>query len=205
MKIRYLFYFILLFPCALFAENWSMELGAAFYRPQKSVKEVYSGGWIDYQLEASRILNCNVEIWAGVNWIAKKHEESEDYFSSEGSCSSIEDKKRIWILPVSIGAKYFYYFTPRISAYVGGGIVYTFLRMERHGDYVKNAHSKHGLGAVIKSGIRYDWGDYTFVNVFVDYYSQKFDLSRSERELGIDRHELDLSGLKIGLGVGVYF
>jgi hypothetical protein len=132
------------------------------------------------------------------------------YYSDDSSSdwcysSEVNRRKQIWILPLSFGSKYFYNLTPRISVYLGAGVVYTYLRIEHRTAYFNEHFSKHGLGAVIKSGLRYDWGKYTFVNLFVDYFHQNFHLSHLEREVSIDRKIMNLSALKIGFTVGVYF
>lgn len=181
------------------ASCWTLEVGPSFYHPHRALTKAYSGGWIDYQLEGSKILNENVELWAGVNWISKR-QKNDDY-----SDSYFDEKKQIWILPVSIGAKYYYYFTPCLSAYIGGGAVCTFLRMEYHTYHFHHDSSKQALGAIIKSGVRFDWGNYTFLNFFADYYHQTFHLSHSQREISINRKIMDLSAFKVGCTIGVYF
>ena len=208
MKTRHLLIYLLLLPITLFASNWSLETGGAWYRPHnKSLKNIYTGGWIDLELEAAYGVGCNTDAWIGLNWISKKHNTHHAFktLNSSGDYSKSDDKKQLWILPISLGAKYFFYLTPRLSLYVGGGPAYTFVKAERHAVFRNKTFSKQGLGAVIQSGIRYDWGDYTFVNLFCNYFHQNFHLSHTQRRASIQKSVLDLSGWKIGLSLGVYF
>ncbi len=203
MKMRHIICLFFLMPIYLFAQNWNLEVGAAHYNAPKILKDHFSGGWIDCQIEASYLMDDCVELWVGTNWIAKKHKTDEED-SSYSFCSSEIEKNQIWILPISAGAKYFFYVTPCASIYLGAGVVCTFMTVTHENYYSKDSFSKNGIGAVIKSGIRYDWGDYTFVNIFCDYYHQVFQLSHSDMQLGYNR-TFDLSGYKAGFSFGVYF
>ena len=194
-------------PLTLFASNLSLETGGSWYKVCTNLKEAYTGGWIDYQLEAAYEVGCYTDAWIGMNWISKKHSKHNAFrtWNSSGECTKFSDKRQIWILPLSFGAKYFFYLTPRLSLYVGGGPAYTFVKAERDFIYRSKTFSKQGLGAIIKSGIRYDWGNYTFVNLFCDYFHQDFRLNRAQRRAATYRDVLNLSGFKVGLSIGVYF
>lgn len=245
MKSKFLL-FILLFPLTLFASDWTLELRGAYYKPvSKKLREAYSGGWIDYQLEAGYFIEDDIDIWVGVNWISKKKKTNTGHFSisSEDSYSSyydyfysydssyyfpssysysfddsysytysdtyyghyIYDKKQIWILPLTIGSRYYFCLTPCLNLYVGAGVSLTFVELQFSGYHVHDNASKVGVGALLKSGLRYNWGSYTFIDLFADYFFQEIHLSHSERDLGIDERDVNIGGFKIGLGVGVYF
>lgn len=244
-----LFILFFILPLSLFASDWTLELRGAYYRPvSKKLRESYSGGWLDYQLEASYAYDCNMDIFVAVNWVSKKkkletgyfdiscdssstyYSSYSDYFSSysyytydysydysysyessyspDSDCCSghfIHDQKRIWILPLTLGSRYTFHFTPCFELYVGAGACLTFVDIQYDSHHFEDYASKIGMGAVLKSGARYNWGEYTFIDFFVDYFIQEMSLSRSERDLGLDDNHVNLSGLKIGLGIGVYF
>ncbi|MBA3721286.1 MAG: hypothetical protein H0W88_02675 [Parachlamydiaceae bacterium] len=202
MKTRLLF-ILLLLPLTLFANDWTLEIRGAIFRPSsKILKEKFTGGWIDYEVRASKMLNDNVEVWTGVDWINKKrHLKHEAYYYS----SREHAFRKIWILPISVGANYYLCITPCFHVYVGAGICYTFNKLEYHSEHFHDHSTKSGFGAVLKTGARIDSGDYIFYDIFIDYLYQQMPLSHSERSWGIDRSRVDLGGFKFGAGIGVYF
>lgn len=51
-------------------DPWCVKFSIAYFRPTNStVRDIYSNGWPDYQLELSReIFNSNWALWGSLNW-----------------------------------------------------------------------------------------------------------------------------------------
>jgi hypothetical protein len=263
-------------PLALMASDYTLDVRVAYFRPEsKAFKNMFSGSWIDYQVEASKSFCNNVEVWANVSWIQKRknfhtgyssrscdydsgystyynddsygsdssyysdysycndysyysdysycndysyysdYSYCNDYSSySDYSCGSYSsssssccerDYLRAWILPLSLGASYLYCLNPCLHVYAGAGATYTFFRLDRHTPYFSHHLNKSGIGALFKVGARYDANEYLFYDVFVNYLYQRLSFSHSERMWGIDKSNVNIGGLKIGAGIGVYF
>lgn len=201
---------IFLMPCCLVAKDWTLEVRAAYYRPSsKVIRDAFSSAWIDYQVLASRRVTRYFDVWCEVDWTIKKGHSSRGYYG-------FKDRTRAWILPLSAGVRFIYPITCRIQAYLGGGISYSFLKIDnRCEDYYYSFFSsspfkKHlrrsSLGGVGKVGLIIDTCDNTFIDIFVDYFAQRFHLGHHDifEEEVIGKH-FNASGFKIGAGFGVNF
>lgn len=196
------------------ATDWTMEVrGAYYYLPNKDVKKVYTDQWLDYQVEIAKRVTHFMEIWGGVSWATKHgHTHRKCGYYRE----VFKDSTRIFVLPISLGLKAIYSICPFVDVYAGAGACYSFLRIKNKckDDYYYRgfAHSpfkkeidKSDFGGVFKLGVHYAMSTSTYLDLFADYYTQKFDLSKKSRSCDVFRHDIDCSGFKIGLGFGVYF
>jgi hypothetical protein len=213
MKI-YIFLIFLFLPLALPATEWTTEVRGAGYRLfSKKMKNIYAENWTDYQVEASQRLCKYFDFWIGVNWASKRSRlHRDDYYLYS------REKTHIYVLPLSAGCKFIYPLCRCLDFYLGGGICYSFLKI-KNGSIDSSCHSFRGesfytkwikkddVGGVAKLGIRWSMSCDSFLDVFVDYFSQHFHLSRSEAltMCACSLKRLDCSGLKYGLGIGVYF
>lgn len=203
----YSFFLIFLLPLSLFASDWTMEVRAAYFSPSsKEVRHIYSKGWVDFQVESSRKLNDYVEVWAGVNWM-NKHGHVEDYYAG------LKEKTKLSVLPISLGLKFVYPLFRCLDVYAGIGGAYSFLKLKSDGDYsgydsslVSTSFKKHmrksGWGGVAKLGLRWTLGPTTFIDLFADYFEQRFHVSKGNH---LFHRHLNCSGFKLGGGFGVYF
>lgn len=194
-------------------DDWKMTLRMAAYYPTSSkVRDLYSSPLLNYQLEVSWRWCGNVELWGGVDWIMKRghrhfiieHFDSSSSSFSSSSSSSEHHKPRIWVLPLSLGAKYVFCLAPWADFYVGAGGCLTFLNLENNSvPFTEKKCRKTGFGGVFKSGVLIELNHYSFLDLFVDYYTQRFHFSGRHREF--HRRDLHLDGFKIGVGLGVVF
>lgn len=200
---------------------WKLTVRGAYYHPSsRPIKKIFSSGWIDYQIESSFQVIDFVEVWGGVAWSLKQH----GHFSS--SYEGFKIKTKMYVLPLSLGVKFIYPILPCVDFYLGAGGCYSFLKIHAHrpedpysesDDYsgysVHHHHHpkrdiyKSGFGGVFKVGFQWDLGDNVFLDLFVDYFSQRFSFSRHDRLRGerVFKRHVDCSGFKYGAGVGVYF
>lgn len=210
----YVFLIFLFLPFILPATEWTTEVRGAGYRLSSNLlKNIYAENWTDYQVEASQRFCKNFDFWIGVNWASKRsHLHRDDYYLYS------REKTHIYVLPLSMGYKFTHPLSSCLDFYLGGGICYSFLNIKngsadsennsyRDTSFYKKSIHRNGVGGVAKLGIRWAMGPETFLDVFVDYFSQRFRLSKSEA-LTICNSQirrLDCSGFKYGLGFGVYF
>lgn len=213
-------------------KTWTLDVRVAYYSPRsKAIKNIYSDSWVDFQVEASKRIFDYTEFWFGVSWAGKQHGRKEPFRYG------FEDNTKMFILPLNAGIKFIYPVFSCTELYVGAGVCYSFLEIrnrlkdDRYSSYSsyspyssyssyssysdsssssgirhKYIH-KTGWGGLFKLGARYTMSDTTFLDVFVDYYLQRFKLSRNnydpvKRAFG---GHVDVSGFKIGAGLGVFF
>lgn len=198
-----LFFFFLLiayFPVKSEA-SWYMQVrGSYFYPTSKELRDSFSRVWLDYQFEIETDITCQWQTWANVGWTLK--EGGKHYFDG------FEEKNRLWILPISTGVRYLFPVTPCVNLYLGAGVSYTFIRLQEKFPYYsdfKKYESDGQWGIVGKSGLQWVLSDYTFLELFADYYTHRFKVSRHNSEYSLGSQKIDLSGFKFGLGFGVYF
>ena len=199
---------------------WTLDFRVAYYAPQsKKLRKVYSGSWMDVEVELSRSISNNIDVWAGFSWAIQGHgkKHCEFYgFKKQTSAS---------ILPLSLGLKWTYSILPCADIYFGAGVCYTFFtihnRLKELGySYYeaswsnsflpyKDHYYKGAWGGIVKFGMHYDLSRIVFVDFFADYFYQKFHFSRHRNSFYyFDRYlhgEINLSGIKTGIGLGVYF
>ncbi|MDP1881177.1 MAG: hypothetical protein Q8K60_09595 [Parachlamydiaceae bacterium] len=201
-------YFI---PC------WTLDVRFAYFSPSsKKIRDVYSSAWFDFQVETSKRIFKYVDFFAGVSWAVKhSHKEPIRY--------GFKDKTRMFLLPFSAGLRWMYPILPCTEIYLGAGVCYTFLQIRNrfredcsdfqyyYADrYYSSAPFQHNtkksaLGGVFKVGVHYTLGSYTFLDIFADYYLQRFDISKNGKKRSIFTGHVNCSGFKFGAGLGVFF
>ncbi len=188
-------------PNGFYNDPWCVKLSIAYYRPTDSkVREIYSDGWPDYQLELSReLFNSNWSLWGSIDWSGSDGEAL--------SCGSqvSENKTSIWVLPLSFGLQYFFP-VPQINGrfYLGGGGSINFVHITNYCEFVKKHQSKNGTwGGILKSGFQYFFNNAAFVDVFVDY--SFLNVHFSQGSSNVETSNAHLNGLKLGAGLGLCF
>jgi outer membrane protein len=183
--------------CCCDSLDLAVEARVAYYHPtSKKVRHIYSEGVADYQLEISKGLGCNWRVWAGVSG-----------FSKEGRSIGFHNRTRLSLVPVNLGVKYVYPIMCDTKLYVGAAVCYSFLNIKDHSYYVHEHTSKGNWGGLIQLGLYYNIWDCLYLDVFADYYFQRFHFSHSNYSYDyyVERHNLDMSGYKVGAGLGFSF
>ena len=194
------------FDQASFLSNWGQncttEFRVAYFSPEsKRMKKIYSKDLIDYQIEISKSIFSDFSIWLDV-----------DYMTKKGHSENLHDSTRIWIVPIALGLNYNFLCYQGWNAYLGAGGNYTHLKIHDHSHYVKEHISKWDFGGTFKLGIKKIFCNGITLNIFCDYFLQKFHFSNSSHcsyqsssSCYIERHCLNLNGLKAGIGLGYSF
>ncbi len=195
--------------------DWRMDVRVAYYHPtSKQVRDIFSGGWIDYQFEISRkhCFHNNSEIFMSVDWAHKKGNlPSFPKIIHHGIPKNFHNGTKAHIAPLTIGFKHFYRFNSCIESYVGIGICYTLITVRNQSEFhdydlgpnpYKRYVYKNSVGGILKIGYRYSLGKCTFFDFFADYYiTERVRFAHDE----LSRKRLNFSGVKTGAGIGVYF
>jgi len=79
------------------------------------------------------------------------------------------------------------------------------LRIHDHSHYVKEHTSKNAFGGIAQTGIYYFFAKRYFADFNFEYLYQHFYFSHHEDRPHVKRTNLDLSGIKIGAGLGIQF
>jgi outer membrane protein len=137
-------------------------------------------------------------------------------FSRKGESIGFHDHTRLQLIPINFGARLYYPIFCNTKIFIGGAACYSFLRIRDHSDYVKRHVDKEEWGALFQSGITYTACDWLVVTAFFDYFFQRFNFhdehyssfygsSYFYDDRYIERNDLNLSGYKVGVGLGLTF
>lgn len=137
-------------------------------------------------------------------------------FSRKGDSIHFHDRTRLELIPVNFGIKLVYPIFCNTSIFIGGAACYSFLRIRDHSEFVHKHTRREEWGGLFQSGICYNYCDWLVVSAFFDYFFQRFDFHDKHRHSYynsgyfqdsrfIERHNLNLNGYKIGVGLGVTF
>lgn len=186
MKMKSIIFFTFLSINALYSSDWILELrGGYFYPISDKFRKIYKSGGPEVEVEVSRGFCGNWMGWGNVN-----------YFQRDGRSIGLSEKTRIRMVPLSLGLKYQFLPCAFISPYLGIGATYTFIDVKNHSNFVKKHVNRGGFGFVVKSGSYFYLSECFLLDLFIDYYYQKRELYRNNA---------DLSGLRMGLGLGYRF
>jgi outer membrane protein W len=168
---------------------------SAYFPFNNKVRRIYSSTWGFYEGE------INIPLWCGFDGYF-----SAGYLENTGSSLGLRNKTKLQMVPLTLGLKYFYEITPSFDLYLGVGAVYSILNIRDHSPYVHQHISKNSAGVTAKlGGVYFFWNNW-FVDASVDYIYQNFRFKHSHSEEHyVERHNLDMSGIKVGAGIGLAF
>lgn len=189
-------------------------LKISYFQPfSNRVKDIYCSGWTDYEAEITANFVTNLGycsdcpiywgFFSGVNG-----------FSIKGHAEGCHSKTRLELIPVQCGIKCYFPIYCNVTMYLGAGGCYSFLNIHDNNPYVKRHLRKQNFGGIIKSGISYHFCEWGFFNVFIDYLFQEFRFHSTKfitynygrpEENYIGGNNVNMSGYKIGLGLGLTF
>lgn len=196
MKIKLLLILLMLPLASLMADQWdewSVEGRVAYYSPsKKKFRRIYRNGGADYQIEVSRRL-CNDWLgWMNVSW-----------FHQTGHSLGRHYHTRVDFIPVGLGIKRNICLTRKLTAYVGGGVNFSFIRLKDDSPFVKSHNHRESLGGVVKMGLNYQINSCLYAGIFVDYLIQRFH--RKGFRHGAYHRNINADGFKIGGSIGYSF
>jgi hypothetical protein len=183
-------------PCCDDSYCFTIEGRASAYFPfENKVRRIYSTTWGFYEGEV------DIPLWWGFDGYF-----SAGYLENTGRSLGLHNKTRLQMVPLTWGLKYFLEVMPCLDVYLGAGVVYSILNIHDHSYYVHQHISKNAVGGTAKLGALYFFYGNWFIDASVDYFYQRFSFKRSHSEKHyVERHDLDMSGIKLGAGIGLAF
>ena len=212
-KHLYICLFLFVFPLYLSAWNctdfltdltnldWacnscSIEARVNAFAPESGkVRDIYSNRWADYQVQFNYHYDQNWTLFTAVNG-----------YSRNGHSLGLSHCTNLRLLPLSLGLQYSINVLPCLDYYAGIGATYSFLHIHDHSQYVHEYIDKNTFGGIFKIGALYYICSNVFLDIGIDYLYQHFHFKTSHNDCSyVQRHNLNLSGFKGGLGLGVRF
>lgn len=183
--------------CSKVIDEVSLEAKGGIFVPlSNNVRKIYNGVIPDVEWELGTRFFQNWQTWANVSYI----------FFEDGRTLGLRDDTNLKLLPLSLGIKYFLPINLNTDFYFAAGAVCSFLWVHNHSKYIPNHLTKITPGAIAKTGFIYRWDEHFFVEGFFDYLYQHFDFSKSySPSHHVDGHDLNMSGLKFGFALGVFY
>lgn len=180
------------FSSAAFAEPFRLEGKTGVFIPSSSkMRKIFHVAMPFVELEGSCRLCCSDwDTWAGVGCIFGRGESI-----GCGNTTTIE------VIPFTLGVRRYFALCPCIDGFLGFGGLWSLYRNHDHTSSVHQHISSNAFGAVAKAGFQYRMNDCLSISFFGEYMYQRFDFSRVYPEHFTYRHDVNMSGIKIGLGV----
>jgi hypothetical protein len=175
--------------------NWEISLrGAAVQSSSSRFREIYSRWSPEVQLEGARRIWENLYAWANVS-----------YLWNHGRSDPLGNKTRVSLIPLSFGIKCVLPVACNFNVYFGAGAAYSFLHVHDDSPFVRRKTSRQEWGGVLKSGIQYLFCGKYFIEGFADYLFQRYDRNHHRSQHRVQTNRANLSGLRLGAGVGMRF
>lgn len=205
--------------------SWGIraEARVAYYHPSsKRVRRIYGDGWADYQLEISKSFKgfgglgneCGYSLLEDIEW---RIWTGISGFSRKGDSIGFHDDTKLQLIPINFGLKIFYPICCNTSIFIGGAACYSLLRIHDDSNYVHEHIRKENWGGLFQAGITYDFCNWAYVSAFFDYYFQRFHFHDDKlssysgssyfynSSRYVERFDLNMSGYKVGVGLGISF
>ena len=187
ITLRAIFFLLLMSSSFwLFAEyENTVELRSAAFIPTDNLfRDIYGNAGASYQLEASSAVYEGLDVWGNL-----------DLFSKPGRSVGLGNSTEILIANTSVGIKVPFQFSEKISPYIGIGISLGRVWLKNNSFCGEDKASKFAVGGVLKTGINYFFMENVFLDVFIDYLYQPVHFET----------DIDIGGLKTGIGLGIQF
>jgi hypothetical protein len=178
--------------------RWTVQArGAAFIPLQEKLREIYGTGWPTVELESSYLLlnNLGGKCYQLLLW------ENFGYTFKTGKSIGFGYYTNLNLFPVSIGIEYAIHIIDAFDFYFGIGPSYNFLWIENYDGFSTTHKFRNQFGFTTKTGFRYNFWKYLFLDVFGDYFFTQFNKMPDPIQ-SIDNH---FSAFIVGGGIGGRF
>lgn len=167
---------------------------SAFFPQSKNLRQVSANTIPFYEVEIARPFCNGWKAWAGVG-----------YLSFQGRSACCKTDSDFYLVPVTLGLKYYYPLTCDLKVYAGLGACWSFLNNNDYSNYVHRHITTSSLGGLAEVGFTLCAGKGVFLDFFAQYLLQKFNFNYHYIDQYTERHDVNFSGLKAGLGLGFEF
>lgn len=167
---------------------------SAFFPSAHVTRQIFSTVMPYYEFEIAHLFCNNWQLWLNAG-----------YLTDKGHAIGSQNKTTIQLVPLTFGLKYFYPFKSSWDFYAGAGIVCSFLKDKDYSPFVHKNISQKTAGGIAKLGFMYQCNTSFFIDFFTEYIYQKFSFHCIYPEHFTVRNNFNMSGLKIGGGIGFDF
>lgn len=128
------------------------------------------------------------------------------YFQKEGKAIGGQEKLELKLATLTLGLKGIYYFNSCAAVYAGAGPRLFMMMLDNDSPFVRGDDNEIGIGGGFDAGFWFfpipQWPHF-FFDAFADYSWKKMKVEPDEIS-SLDS-DTDVSGLSVGLGIGVRF
>lgn len=167
---------------------------SAFVPSSKISRQLFASVMPYYELEVIKTLCNNWQAWLEVG-----------YLTDTGRAIGCDNKTTFHVVPVALGLQYLYCIRDLWDFYAGAGMCVSFFKNKDYSDFVHQNISKQVVGGVFKIGFIYQSSSCVFIDLFAAYIHQNFSFKRIYPDHYTLRNNFNMSGFKIGAGVGINF
>jgi opacity protein-like surface antigen len=167
---------------------------SSFFPSSKIIRGIYSDAIPYYELEVAKPFCNDWQVWVSLG-----------YLSNKGYAMGCNNKTSFRLIPITLGLKYLCSISDSMDLYAGAGACWSFFKNKDHSSFVYKNISNNALGGLFKLGFIYHVKKNIFIDIFTEYLCQHFSFKHHYEHHYTLRHNLNMSGFKIGGGLGFNF
>lgn len=130
------------------------------------------------------------EVWSGVGWIY-----------GVGNSQGCKNRTTVQVVPFTLGVRQYICIAPTLDAFLGLGGVWSLYSEHDHSPDLHQHISKNQFGGIIQGGLQHCFAEGIFFTCSVEYLYQKFSFHKVYEEHFTYRHDVNMSGVKVGCGI----
>lgn len=162
----------------------------AFFPSSNKMRKIFEVAMPFVELEGSYQFYSGWDAWAGVGYIFAKGESI-----GCGNTTTID------VIPFTLGIKRFFSLTRRTEGFLGLGGLWSLYRNHDHSSSVHQHISANAFGGIVTAGVNYHVMSGLSLSFFGEYMYQHFHFGRKYPQHFTYRHDVNMSGTKVGLGI----
>ena len=177
-----------------YANPWKMEgKVGAFFPESKRVREIFHTMPF-VEVEGSYRFSYSWDTWGGVGCIFKS-----------GESLGCGNNTNIQVIPFTLGIRKFISVRKNLEFFIGAGGLWSIYHNKDQSDYLHQNISGHCFGALFKAGLQYRLNNRISLSSSIEEVYQRFSFHRTYEEHFTYRNDVNMSGIKLSLGVGYKF
>ncbi len=166
----------------------------AFFPFSSRIRDIFQIALPFVELEGSYKFSSKWDIWGAIGYIFAT-KESLNY----GTVTTIN------MIPFTLGVRRFFSLAYHTDAFLGFGGLWSLYRNHDNSPWVHQHISKSGFGGTATAGLLHRLSDSFLMNFFVEYMYLRFPFSKVYPKHFTYRHDVNMSGIKVGLGIAYNF
>lgn len=183
-------------PCCKPEKKWYFELKPGyFFLEDKEMRQFFGNGGFSCRGEAGCELRGPLMVWI-----------DGGYYQESGTAIGGTEKLDLKLATLTLGLKWIYYFNSWVGLYAGAGPRLFLMMLHNDSPYVRGDDNAIGLGGGFDAGFWVfpipQWRN-LFLDLFADYSLKNMHIE--EDEISSLDSNVNLSGLTVGLGLGIRF